>query len=112
MQYAFKMASGSLTPRLDATYQSKIYFAANNGCFGPGSTVGCGYTDQQGGYAVINGRLGWEAANKKWNVALWGRNLADREYFYGKLSLVTFFGREQGNPAPPREFGITVERRF
>jgi iron complex outermembrane recepter protein len=111
-QYRMPFAGGYLTPRVDMTYQSKIYFAANNGCFGPSSTVGCGYTNQQGGYAVFNGRIGWEAANKKWNLALWGRNLADREYFYGKLSLITFFGREQGNPAPPREFGITVERRF
>jgi iron complex outermembrane receptor protein len=111
-QYSLPLATGLLTPRLDMTYQSKIYFAANNGCFAAGSNLGCGYTDQQGGYAVLNGRISWENANKKWNVALWGRNLANREYFSGKLSLITFFGREQGNPAPPREYGLTFERKF
>ena len=45
-------------------------------------------------------------------MSLWGRNLTDKEYFYGKLSLITFFGREEGNPAPPREYGLTVQRKF
>jgi iron complex outermembrane receptor protein len=94
------------------TYQSKIYFAANNGCFAANSTLGCGVTDQQGGYAVVNGRISWTTDSKKWDVSLWGRNLLDREYYYGKLSLITFFGREEGNPAPPREYGITFKRNF
>jgi iron complex outermembrane receptor protein len=105
-------AGGRLTPRLDMTYQSTIYFAANNGCYGAGSTAGCGQTDNQGGYTLLNGRLTWESASKKWQTSLWGRNLTDKEYFYGKLSLITFFGREQGNPAPPREYGVTFQRKF
>jgi len=111
-QYSVPMAGGRLTPRLDMTYQSTIYFAANNGCFGPGSNAGCGQTDNQGGYTLLNGRLTWDSASKKWQASLWGRNLTDKEYFYGKLSLITFFGREEGNPAPPREYGLTVQRKF
>ena len=101
-----------LMPRLDLTYQSTIYFAANNGCFGAGSPAGCGQTDNQGGYTLLNGRITCETGSKKWTASLWGRNLTDKEYFYGKLSLITFFGREQGNPAPPREYGLTVQRKF
>jgi outer membrane receptor protein involved in Fe transport len=102
-----------LTPRLDATYQSTIYFNANNGCLLVGSTVTeCGQTDNQNGYALLNGRLSYETADKKWQASLWGRNLTDKEYFYGKLSLITFFGRESGNPAPPREYGVTFQRKF
>jgi iron complex outermembrane receptor protein len=112
-QYSFVLADGGrLTPRLDATYQSTIYFAANNGCLGSLTPQGCGQTDNQDGYALLNGRLSYETANKKWQASLWGRNLTDKEYFYGKLSLITFFGREQGNPAPPREWGVTVQRKF
>ena len=33
LQYSLPIAGGSLTPRLDWTYQSKIYFVTNNGCF-------------------------------------------------------------------------------
>jgi len=113
-QYSMVVAGGGrLTPRLDATYQSTIYFNANNGCLLVGSTVTeCGQTDNQNGYALLNGRLSYETANKKWQASLWGRNLTDKEYFYGKLSLITFFGREQGNPAPPREYGVTFQRKF
>jgi iron complex outermembrane receptor protein len=111
-QYSMALAGGRLTPRLDLTYQSTIYFAANNGCYGAGSTAGCGVTDNQPGYTLLNSRITWETASKKWQASLWGRNLTDKEYFYGKLSLITFFGREEGNPAPPREYGITVQRKF
>ena len=52
------------------------------------------------------------SAGRKWEVAAWGRNLTDTEYFYGKLSLISFFGREQGNPAPPLEWGLTFKRNF
>jgi iron complex outermembrane receptor protein len=111
MQYTLPFGKGTLTPRLDETYQSKVYFGTNNGCFASTGTAGCG-TDAQGAYGVLNGRLTWQPAGKSWEVSLWGRNLLDREYFYGKLSLITFFGREQGNPAPPLEYGITVKRVF
>jgi iron complex outermembrane recepter protein len=56
--------------------------------------------------------LSWQPANKKWDVSLWGRNLTDKAYFSGKLSLITFFGREEGNVAPPLEWGITFKRTF
>jgi iron complex outermembrane receptor protein len=110
-QYSMPVAGGRLTPRVDMTYQSTIYFNANNGCLGS-MTVGCGQTDNQGGYTLLNGRITYETASKKWQASLWGRNLTDKEYFNGKLSLITFFGREEGNPAPPREYGLTVQRKF
>jgi hypothetical protein len=43
---------------------------------------------------------------------VYGRNLTDQEYFNGKLSLVGFFGREQGNVGAPREVGVTFKRSF
>lgn len=110
-QYSMPVAGGQLTPRLDLTYQSTVYFTTNNGCFTSTSSVGCGSGGQEG-YTLLNGRIGWETGSKKWLVSLWGRNLTNKEYFAGKLSLITFFGREQGNPAPPREYGVTFERKF
>jgi iron complex outermembrane receptor protein len=99
VQYSIPFVAGSMTPRLDATYQSKIYFAANN--------VG-----EQDGYALLNGRLTWASQSKGWEVAAYGRNLTNKEYFAGKLNLVSFFGREQGNPGPPREWGVTFQHNF
>lgn len=99
MQYGILVPGGSLTPRLDAQYQSRIYFTSNN-------------QGEQGGYTLLNGRLTWETESKDWDIALYGRNLTNKEYFAGKLSLVGFFGREQGNPGTPREWGLTFERNF
>ncbi len=100
MQYSFGMAQGgSVTPRLDAVYQSTIYFTTNN-------------QGEQEGYTVLNGRLTWVSPEGNWEVALYGQNLTDEEYFNGKLSLVGFFGREQGNPGTPQTWGLTFERNF
>jgi hypothetical protein len=45
-------------------------------------------------------------------MALYGTNLNDQLYFNGKLSLITVLGREQGNVAPPRQWGLAIKRSF
>jgi iron complex outermembrane receptor protein len=111
VQYTFDMASGKLTPRLDLTYQSQMYFVTNNGCFVPNDPAGCGNGGQDA-LTLLNGRISWMSSDDNWEVALYARNLTDKAYFNGKLSLVGFFGREQGNVAAPRELGLTVKRNF
>jgi iron complex outermembrane recepter protein len=111
IQYSMPAFGGDLTPRVDETYQTKVYFVTNNGCFTNTGPAGCG-TGAQGGYGLLNARLTWQPDNKKWDVSLWGRNLTGKAYFSGKLSLITFFGREEGNVAPPLEWGITFKRSF
>ena len=112
MQYGFQVMGGSLTPRLDITYQSKIYFTTNNGCLTTTSDVGCGVFGAQDDLTLLNGRITWRADEGDWEVALYGKNLTDETYYNGKLSLVGFFGREQGNVAAPLELGVTVKRNF
>jgi iron complex outermembrane receptor protein len=112
--------AGSITPRLDARYQSKIYFLPYgaepegavpdllppNVAFNPTEGV-------QEGYTVVNGRVTWEPPSGDWELSLYGTNLTDEVYFNGKLPLIGLgLGREQGNVAAPRELGLTVTRRF
>lgn len=111
VQYGFDALGGKLTPRLDATYQSKVYFTTNNGCFSTTGTAGCGGGSQDA-YTLLNGRITWENDSKSWEISAYGRNLTDKGYFNGKLSLISFFGREQGNPGAPRELGVTFKRNF
>jgi iron complex outermembrane receptor protein len=99
MQYSFGSTMGSVTPRLDAQYQSTIYFTTNN-------------QGVQPGYTLLNGRVTWESENNLWEVALYGDNLTDKGYFNGKLNLVGFFGREQGNVGAPRTWGLSFKRNF
>jgi len=105
--YQFDLGgSGTLTPRFDVRYQSRVFFLT--------PTLGATYSDinSQGAYAVVNGKITWRSANEDWELSLYGRNLTDKAYFQGKLSLVGAFGREQGSVARPREFGVTVKRNF
>jgi iron complex outermembrane receptor protein len=99
MQYSFGSTMGSITPRLDAQYQSTIYFTTNN-------------QGVQPGYTLLNGRVTWQSESSLWEVALYGDNLTDKGYFNGKLNLVGFFGREQGNPGAPRTWGLSFKRNF
>jgi iron complex outermembrane receptor protein len=99
MQYSFGSSMGSVTPRLDAQYQSTIYFTTNN-------------QGVQPGYTLLNGRVTWQSQTSNWEVALYGDNLTDKGYFNGKLNLVSFFGREQGNPGAPRTWGLSFKRNF
>ncbi len=82
-------------------YLSKIFFSPDDPNFGfdPARTV-------------VNARLTWTSSDAGWSVAAFGTNLTDEVYFNGKLSLVSLFQREQGNPAPPAEWGLTVKRSF
>ena len=59
LQYGIPVPNGTVTPRIDATYQSQVFFTSNN-------------QGEQDGYALINGRLTWESQSKSWDLALWG----------------------------------------
>jgi iron complex outermembrane recepter protein len=99
--YGWNLLNGSsLTLRGDAVYQSKMFFGTDpiNGF--------------QGAHTLVDARLTWESGDSGWSMALFGTNLTDEVYFNGKLSLVTVLGREQGNVAPPRQFGLALKRTF
>ena len=99
VQYSFASAMGSFTPRLDVQNTSKIYFTTNN-------------QGEQDALTLLNGRVTWASRSQQWEVALYGDNLTDEGYFNGKLNLVGFFGREQGNPGAPRTWGLSFKRSF
>jgi iron complex outermembrane recepter protein len=99
--YDWGLSNGSsISLRGDATYQSKMFF---------GTDPINGFQDA---YTLVNARLTWMSADQGWSIALFGTNLNDQVYFNGKLSLVTVLGREQGNVAPPRQWGLSLKRSF
>jgi iron complex outermembrane receptor protein len=107
-EYGFGLGGmGTLTPRLDVNYRSKIFFATYNGV--PDANRPDGF---QEGHAIVNARLTWDSPDEDWQVALAVQNLTDKVYFYGKLSLVDLLSREQGNIAPPRTWSVSVRRNF
>ena len=137
-QYRFNLGSaGSLTPRLDASVISRVYFETFNdtcsvvvpaGTACPAASVVAppppstfistnpsglaGRLGYQPGYMLLNGHLTWRSPDSKWSTTFEVMNMTDKAYFYGKLALGALLGREQGNVAPPRTWMVTVRRDF
>jgi iron complex outermembrane receptor protein len=107
ISYQFHMAGGTLTPRLDYTWQDDIWFGTN-----PVAGIVNEQDGRQPAYGVVNARVTWDSPNSDWSLSGYALNLADEYYFYGKLSLLANSGREQGNPAPPREVGLNIRYNF
>jgi iron complex outermembrane receptor protein len=102
--YAFDIPGGSkLTPRLDVTYQTKVFFDQVNNT--PGAILPS--------RSLLNGRVQWDAANGKWSVAALGTNLANKEYYVSLFDLRAFGeGMESGQPGAPREWAVNVHYKF
>jgi len=92
---------GSLTPRLDLSHQSYFYGQAVNAIY-----------NRVNAYTLLNGHLTWRAADDAWQVALEAKNITDRLYYYGLFDNRSSSQTVLGEPAPPREWAVTVRRSF
>ncbi len=104
--YTIDMAgSGAVNLGVDAHVQSKVYFtAANDGVGGVTN-----YAEQQDGYGIVNGRVGWTSASGTWKVQLIGSNLFNRDYIVGTANYTAAIAARAGRP---REVLGQVSLRF
>jgi iron complex outermembrane recepter protein len=97
---------GSEYAGIDYNGQSRIYFTpANNGLPGVPGVPQSGYAQQQGDYGLLSARLGWNSPDGRWNVAVIGLNLTDRQYVTGTVNYGIGIA---GRPGDPR----TVKGQF
>ncbi|WP_460590049.1 TonB-dependent receptor [Haliea atlantica] len=61
------------------------------------------------GYSVLGARLGYEAADGKWRVMAWGKNLTDEYYITNVIASLDSTSRFTGRP---RTYGITAGFNF
>jgi iron complex outermembrane receptor protein len=89
-----------LSFQLDGVYTGRQYFdLANN----PIAT--------EGGRAVLNASVTLSGNEGRWSVAVWAKNLGDRQYRLYAIP-VTGLGFTQQMYGPPRWFGGTIGYRF
>ena len=102
--YTFDLPGGSsVTPRLDATYQTRVFYDVINNT--PGAITPSRY--------LLNGRVQWDAADGKWSVAALGSNLTNKQYYISLFDLRAFGeGMESGQPGAPREWAVNVHYKF
>ncbi|WP_321175142.1 TonB-dependent receptor [Qipengyuania flava] len=67
---------------------------------------------QQGGYALVNGRIDWESADGRFNASIWGKNLANKFYFSSSVDLLSGFGFDYNHIGGPRTYGVTLGVAF
>jgi len=110
IQYSIALGSaGTLTPRIDAFYQSH----RTNG------PVNLPQKDPDwriGGYTLLNARLAYETPDRAWEVALSATNLGDKFYWQQLGAATTATGAiadaRAGTPGRPREWALTVRKNF
>jgi iron complex outermembrane receptor protein len=102
VQYEIPVGAGTLTPRLDVTYQgSEFTTAINDPVWG-----------QIPSYTVSNAHLTWKDGDGKWQSQLNVSNLTNKLYYLSLFGGNTGAGYLSGTPAMPREWSISVKRSF
>jgi iron complex outermembrane recepter protein len=102
VQYSFPgIVHGSLTPRLDASYQSRVYFDNQET---PAAS--------QGAYTLFNAALTWESDDAKWRATLRADNAFNKHYYLSMTNLLNPLGILSGQPSPPRMILLSVRRSF
>jgi iron complex outermembrane receptor protein len=101
-QYTFALGTGgSITLRADGSYQSRVFYSTNNF-----------FRASQEGYTLLDANVSWTSPDDSWSVALSGTNLTDELYLNGALDFFENLGTNQGQYGRPREWALSVKRRF
>jgi len=96
---------GTLTPRADWTWQSAMQSNIPNNIEG----YLLGEVESRG---LLNARLTYRSADEDWEVALAATNLTDKFYYVNKYDRYMQGGNSYGMPGRPREFMLSVKRKF
>lgn len=102
--YTIPFANGSaLRLQTDARYQSQMYFTQFNRP-----------EVSQSGYTVMNVRASWTSPDERWELAVFGKNVLDKDYFTELLESGAFNPTlvVQGYVGAPRTWGGSVAYKF
>lgn len=93
-QYRANLGDGALTFDIDYTYVDDQFTD-------PGNLD----VDKIDSYSLLGARISYAPSSNDWELALWGRNLADEEY--NKVNNDNFLGTPRTVWGDPRLFGLT-----
>jgi iron complex outermembrane recepter protein len=92
---------GTLTARTDWATRSRQFLDVTNSD-----------SLESGKYGLLDARLALALEDGVTEVALFGRNLLDREYLVGGVDFSATFGQATRFVGPPRTYGIEIRRRY
>ena len=91
----------SISPRVDAQYQSSFFTDLTNTQLG-----------QVDGRTLMDARLAWRSPKTDWQVTFAATNLTNKFYYYNIGDGVASGGIISGQPARPREWAVSLKRNF
>jgi len=96
---------GAISLRTEVYSQSQQYFSNAAGSVAPDTKLP--------GYSLVNARLAWnQIMHTDFSAALFGKNLGDREYFTGGMTLAAALGHNAAAVGEPRTYGAEVTYQF
>ncbi|NOX25300.1 MAG: TonB-dependent receptor [Deltaproteobacteria bacterium] len=101
-QYTWDISvDSSISLRGDWTYQSKTFQDVQNS-----------ELVASPGYSLLNARLTYINHDGNWEIALFATNLTDKAYIVNGYQTLTSFGTANLIYGRPREWGLTLKKRF
>jgi iron complex outermembrane receptor protein len=100
---AYEFATGRVGTafiRGDVSWQSRVFFTPFNDAI-----------ETQRAYGLLHARAGFEPRSRRWELAVYARNLRNRDYITGTLTNVSL-PATNGRPGEPRQWGtqFTIRR--
>jgi len=100
-EFAANALGGTITPRLDWFYVGDVAYNANLPQY-----------DQEA-YSLVNSRITFYDEDRDFDISIGATNLFDQFYYRQKIIFQAFgLPTNLGQPAPPREWYVTVRKRF
>lgn len=99
IRYELPVSAGTFALQLDGKYQSKQFFSVDNDPL-----------LAQGGYTILNARIGYSTLEDRLIISAWGRNIGNKNYLASAYDL-SAYGFDQYVVGDPRTFGVTVRYR-
>jgi len=99
-RYQHPLGAGDLITQLDFTYRSKVYYDTAN-------------TERLSdkARAFVNGQVGWAFADGRYELGVWGKNLADTTNI-SDITQIAAFGFDVFSMGPPRTYGVYFRARY
>lgn len=100
VRYSWPAAGGRIAAQVNGRWTDSFYFYAANEPI-----------TRQGSYSTVDARLSYQTGDGRWEFALWGKNLADTDYYNFRLDVGSLSYCGCG-VAAPRTVGGTVSWRM
>jgi len=86
---------------------------AGENAINPSFPASLGDAGKVEGYGILNAQIALEVNSPNLEIALWGRNLTDEEYYVRKYSdLLNLFGFASANVGDPLTYGVSLTYHF